>query len=73
MFNRKQYLKWSLRPISKREKQFRNEAIAIKKEKCGISLNKLIYIGTSILYLSKVLKYDFHYNYIKNMAIKLKC
>ena len=56
MFNRKQYLKWSLRPISKREKQFRNEAIAIEKEKCGISLNKLIYIGTSILYLSKVLK-----------------
>ena len=63
---KKQYLKWSFRPPFKRKKRFRNGAIAIRKEKCRINLNKLICSGTCILDLSKVLKYDVHYNYIKN-------
>ena len=41
-----QYLKWSFRPTFKREKQFRNGAIAIEKEKYRINLNKSVYIGT---------------------------
>ena len=53
---RKQYLKyWSFRPTFKREKQFCNGAIAIETEKCIINLNEPLYIGTSILDLSKVL------------------
>ena len=63
---RKQYLKWSLKPTFKREKQFRNGAIVIKKEKCRINLNKLIYIGASILDVSKVLIQDFRNYCIKN-------
>ena len=54
MTTRKQYLKWSFRQTLKREKQFRNGAIAIEKGKCRINLNKPIDIGTSILDLSKV-------------------
>ena len=42
------------------------EQIAIEKEKCRKNLNKPVYIGTSILNLSKILMQDFHYNYIKN-------
>ena len=38
----------------------------MKKENCSINLYKPIYIGTSILDLSKVLMQNFHYNYIKN-------
>ena len=34
-------------------------------KECRIDLNKPIYIGTSILDLSKVLIQDFHYDYIK--------
>ena len=56
LITRKQYLKyWSFRPTFKREKQFCNGAIAIETEKCIINLNEPLYIGTSILDLSKVL------------------
>ena len=37
---RKQYLKWSFRPTFKREKQFRNGAIAIEKRNSLINLIK---------------------------------
>ena len=42
MTTRKKYLKWRFKPTIKREKPFRNRAIAIEKEKCRINLNKLI-------------------------------
>ena len=35
----------------------------IEKDQCRIKLNKLTHIGANILELSKILKYDFHYNY----------
>ena len=56
LITRKQYLKyWSFRPTFKREKQFCNGAIVIDTEKCIINLNEPLYIGKSILDLSKVL------------------
>ena len=66
MTTRKQYLKWSLRTTFKRERQCRTGAAAIEKEKYRINFNKTIYIGTSILDLSKVLMQEFHCNYIKS-------
>ena len=39
---RKQYLKRSFRPVFKREKQFRNGAIATEKENCRINLTEQI-------------------------------
>ena len=44
MTTRKQCSKWSFRPSFKRERQFRNAAMAIEKEKY-----RIIYIGMSIL------------------------
>ena len=44
---------------------FSDNLIAAHMHKKKIMLNKPIYLGMSILDLSKTLMYDFHYNYIK--------
>ena len=47
-------------------KIFDNDLAAIRKRKVTLTLNKPAYIGMSIFPLSKVLMYEFHYDYIKN-------
>ena len=47
-------------------KIFDNNIVAIHKSKLASKLNKPAYIGISILDLSNVLMYEFHYDYIKN-------
>ena len=47
-------------------KIFDNNLVTICKSKLGLKLNKLADIGMCILELSKVLMYEFHYDYIKN-------
>ena len=45
---------------------FDNYLVTICKIKVTLKLNKLAYVGIYILELSKVLMYEFHYDYIKN-------
>ena len=47
-------------------KVFNNNLVAIRKSKVSLKLNKPAYIGMCILELSKVLMYQFHYDYNKN-------
>ena len=47
-------------------KIFDIDLVAVRKNKVTLTLNKCTYIGMSILELSKVLMYEFHYDYIKN-------
>ena len=47
-------------------KIFDNNLVTIQKTKLVSKLNKPAYIGICILELSKVLMYEFHYDYIKN-------
>ena len=44
---------------------FDENLIAVHMKKTKLYFNKLVYLGMSILDLSKSLMYDFHYNYIK--------
>ena len=47
-------------------KIFDNNLFAILKSQLTLKLNKPAYIGMCISELSKVLMYEFHYDYIKN-------
>ena len=44
---------------------FTENLVAVHMRKTTINLNKPIYLGMSILDISKTLMYNFHYNYIK--------
>ena len=46
-----------------------NNLVAIRKSKVTLTLNKPTHIGMCILKLTKVLMYEFHYDYIKNKYV----
>ena len=46
------------------QKKFDNNLVEICKSKLALKLNKPAYIGMCISELSKVLMYQFHYDYI---------
>ena len=60
------YLKWTCKPSYMSHKIFDNDLVAICKNKVTLTPYKPAYIGMCILELSKVLMYEFHYDYIKN-------
>ena len=62
--NKKNYLK--PKPSYMSHKIFDNDLVAISKNKVILTLKKPAYIEMCILDLSKVLMYEFHYDYIKN-------
>ena len=47
-------------------KIFDNDLVTRRKSKGTLTLNKPTHIGMCILDLSRVLRYKFHYDYIKN-------
>ena len=47
-------------------KIFDNNLVAIRKSKVALKMNKPAYIGMCIMELSRVLMFEFHYDYIKN-------
>ena len=49
-------------------KIFDNNLVTILKSKLALKLNKPEYIGMCIVELSKVLMYEFHYDYIKDKS-----
>ena len=67
--NKTDYLKWTSKPSYMSHKIFDNDLVAIRKNKVTLILNKPAYIGMCILELSKVLMYEFHYDYTKNKYV----
>ena len=61
----KKLLKWTSKPTYISSKIFNENLVAVHNIKEQIKLNKPAYVGMCILDLSKILMYDFHYNYIK--------
>ena len=64
--NKKDYLKWTSKASYMSDKIFDNDLVAIRKNGVTLTLNKPAYIRMCILELSKVLMYEFHFDYIKN-------
>ena len=61
--NEKKYLKVVSRPSFVSQKILDKNLVAVHKIKPVLLLNKPIYVGFSILELSKMIMYDWHYNY----------
>ena len=64
--NKKHHLKWTPKPSYISKKILDNDLLAIRQLKVTLKLNKPAYDGMCILGLSKVLVYEFLYDYIKN-------
>ena len=63
--NQKDFLKYTSRPTHITHKIFGKNYAAIHEIKPVLTLNKPIYVGFTVLELSKWLMYDFHYNFVK--------
>ena len=63
--NEKDILKNTSRPTHITHKIFDKNFAAIHEIKSILTLTKPIYVGFTVLELSKWLMYDFHYNFIK--------
>ena len=64
--NEKDFLKCKSKPSYMSHKVLDNNLVVIHKNKLALKLNKPAYIGMCNLKWSKVLMYEFHYDYIKN-------
>ena len=63
--NKKDFIEYTSRPTYATHKLFNKKFAAIHEIKQVLVLNKPIYMGFSVLDLSKWLMYYFHYNFIK--------
>ena len=63
--SKKEFLKYTSKPTYVTHKLFNKNFAAIHEVKQVLVLNKPIYVGFTVLDLSKWLMYDFHYNFIK--------
>ena len=63
--NEKDFLKYTSKPTYVTHKLFNKTFAAIHEVKQALALNKPIYVGFTVLDLSKWLMYDFHYNFVK--------
>ena len=70
--NEKDFLQYTSRPTHITHKIFGKNYAAIHEIKPVLTLNKPIYVGFTVLELSRSLMHDFHYNFIKN-TLMLNC
>ena len=67
--NKADFLKYTNRPTCINHKIFGKDYATIHEIKPVLRLNKPIYVGFTVLDLSKWKMYDFHYNFIKKIFL----
>ena len=60
-----QFKKLAAKPNYNGRKIFNENLVSVHMKKTSLTMNKPVYLGMSILDLSKIIMYDFHYKYIK--------
>ena len=60
-----QFKKLAAKPNYEGRKIFNENLVSVHMKKTSLTMNKPVYLGMSILDLSKTLMFDFHYKYIK--------
>ena len=60
-----QFKKLASKPNYESRKIFNENLVSVHMKKTSLTMNKPVYLGMSILDLSKIIMFDFHYNYIK--------
>ena len=67
--NKKDFLKYASKPPCISPNIFDQKYAAVHKIKPVLTLNKSIYVGFTVLELSKCLMHDFHNNFITNILM----
>ena len=62
--NAKDFIKYTSRPTCVNWKVFEKNLAAIHEKKISLTLNKPIYVGFTVLEISKWEMYNFHYNFM---------
>ena len=57
--------KYVSKPSFERFQMFNEDLVGIQNKKTNLLLNKPVYVGATILELSKIIMYDFHYNMVR--------
>ena len=60
-----QFKKLTAKPNYESRKIFNENLVSVHMKKTSLTMNKPVYLGMSILDLSKIIMFDFHYKYIK--------
>ena len=60
-----QFKKLTAKPNYESRKIFNENLVSVHMKKTSLTMNKPVYLGMSILDLSKIIMFDFHYQYIK--------
>ena len=63
--NEKAYLRNVMKPNFKSRVLFGENLMGCEMGKTKVVMNKPVYLGQAILYLSKIVMYEFHYDYMK--------
>ena len=62
---REQFKKLTAKPNYESRKIIGENLVSVHMKKTSLTMNKPVYLGMCILELSKIIMFDFHYNYIK--------
>ncbi|XP_057292638.1 uncharacterized protein LOC130621366 [Hydractinia symbiolongicarpus] len=63
--NEDKYMKLVMKPNFKGESRFSKNLLGVEMGKTEVKMNKPIYIGQAILDISKLVMYEFHYDYMQ--------